>query len=309
MLDKTLIIVNPAARSGKANEAAAHAAGTFNRMKAAYPKELESITFRYTVSPQDATRIARAEGAQVDSIFVIGGDGVIHETVNGLMALPRADRPRLGIIPCGNGDDFARTIGMDRAPQKSLQQIESFSLTPKCIDIGCVNGTWFAETLSFGLDAAIALGTADLRKKTKRTGTSLYLQCGFDQVMNHRTPRSCTVRFDDREPQVLSVYLLAVQNGTSYGGGFKICPDARLNDGLLDICYAEPELSASAALKLLLKAKNGNHTAHPNLTFAHAKHVVLDFEDDVPAQVDGERIESRHFDIELFPGELDVLIP
>ena len=262
MFGRTLVIVNPAARSGKAAEVAAHATLVFDRIQKRQSQQ-KKLTFRYTVGPKDATQIAKCEGSNYDTLVALGGDGMINEVVNGLMDLPINQRPALALIPCGNGDDFARTIKMSRKPNESLKQFESLALTPTSIDVGRANDIWFLETLSFGLDAAIALGTADLRKKTKRTGTSLYLQCGIDQLVNHREIRHATLTLDDNKPQQLGFYLLAIQNGVSYGGGFKICPKANLTDGLFDICYATPTLSASEAIKLLLKAKNGKHTEAP----------------------------------------------
>ena len=67
--------------------------------------------------------------------------------------------------PCGNGDDFARTLSLPRNPTKALQLLSSHTLTPKRIDLGKANNHWFAETLSFGLDAAIALGTQNFERK------------------------------------------------------------------------------------------------------------------------------------------------
>lgn len=308
MFGRTLVIVNPAARSGKAAEVAAHATLVFDRIQKRQSQQ-KKLTFRYTVGPKDATQIAKCEGSNYDTLVALGGDGMINEVVNGLMDLPINQRPALALIPCGNGDDFARTIKMSRKPNESLKQFESLALTPTSIDVGRANDIWFLETLSFGLDAAIALGTADLRKKTKRTGTSLYLQCGIDQLVNHREIRHATLTLDDNKPQQLGFYLLAIQNGVSYGGGFKICPKANLTDGLFDICYATPTLSASEAIKLLLKAKNGKHTEHPNLTFAKARRAHLSLPSGVPTQIDGEELLATEYEIVLHPKQLTVLIP
>lgn len=308
MFGRTLVIVNPAARSGKAAEVAAHAALVFDRIQKSQSQPMR-LTFRYTVGPKDATQITQHEGPYYDTIVALGGDGLINEVANGLMSLPINQRPTLALIPCGNGDDFARTIGMSRKPNESLKQIESLALTPITIDVGRANDIWFLETLSFGLDAAIALGTADLRKKTKRTGTSLYLQCGIDQLVNHREIRQATLTLDDDKPQQLSFYLLAMQNGISYGGGFKICPKASLTDGLLDICFATPTLSASEAIRLLLRAKNGNHTKHPNLTFSKARRAHLTLPSEIPTQIDGEEFLSTEYDIALHPKQLTILAP
>lgn len=308
MYGNTLVIANPAARSGKAAEIAAQAKVAFTKLQNK-KGTIKHLTFRYTVGPENATLLARENGAGYDTVVALGGDGLVNEVANGIMQIDHAKRPAFALIPCGNGDDFARTIGISRNPRESLHQFSSASLRPVEIDVPNVNGSWYLETLSFGLDAAIALGTAELRKKTHRTGTSLYLQCGIEQLVNHREVHHAQLSLDGGEPFPIEFYLLAVQNGASYGGGFKICPQARLDDGLLDICYAKPTLSAPAAIQLLLKAKNGNHTNHSNLVFAQARHVHLSLESAIPAQIDGEAFPSTEYDILLHPKQLTVFMP
>ena len=309
MFGKTLLIANPAARSGKAAEAAAHANTVFEHLRAKHDSTLSAFALRYTTGPRDASLIAEREGGAYDTVIALGGDGLVNEVANGLMQLEPSSRPQLALIPCGNGDDFARTIRIDRNPAQSLAQMESLTLVPEQIDLGNVNGMWFVETLSFGLDAAIALGTAELRKKTRRTGTSLYLQCGIDQLVNHRDIRHASLSLDGNKPEDIDFYLLAVQNGISYGGGFKICPKAKLDDGAFDLCYAVPSLSAPAAIQLLLKAKNGKHTHHPNLVFKQARRLQVRFHAPVPTQVDGEALPASDYTVELCPKQLTVLMP
>lgn len=308
MLGKVLIVANPTARSGKAAEAAAQAVTVLERMRGNADAGIQRIDTHYTVAPHDATSALEQKGADYDTVIAIGGDGIVNESVNGLMRLAREARPQLALVPCGNGDDFARSIRMNRKPAKALQQLESLALQRQTIDVGSVNDTWFAQTVSFGLDAAIALGTQKLRKETSRTGTQLYIQCAIDQLTNHRTPHACSISLDGGAPVETHAYLLAVQNGPSYGGGFNICPDADLSDGMLDLCLAEPELTAPAALKLLAQAKNGKHTKHKNLRFFQAKNVEVLFEHVVPAQADGEDITGSEFHIQLHPQELRVLV-
>lgn len=303
MFGTTLIIANPAARSGQAAEAAAQATSTLKELQR--QGSVSRLDVRYTAAPGDGTVLAQEQGASCDTLVVIGGDGIVHEVLNGLMALPRLERPCMALVPCGNGDDLARSVGMERTVRPALERIASRRLGRRAIDVGCVDGRWFAETLSFGLDAAIALGTTDLRRRTGRTGTSLYVQCAVDQLANHRIPRRCTLSLDGVERDV-EFYLLAVQNGPSYGGGFKICPNAHLDDGHLSIAYAKPTLSAPAALRLFAKARSGNHTTHPNLVFETARSVHIRLEEPMPTQIDGERLEGLEHTVELHPGELDV---
>ena len=309
MFGNTLVIVNPAARSGKATQVAAQVASVLDRIKAASSHELEGYTFHYTIGPKDATTFVTQEGNRYHTVLAIGGDGLVNEVINGLMTIDKKKRPRFGLVPCGNGDDFARTISLPRNPAKTLQQIESRALVPKRIDLARANNHWYAETLSFGLDASIALGTQELRKKTSRTGTSLYLQCGLDRLKNHRDIHEVTIALDDDEPRNLSCYLLAIQNGISYGGGFKVCPQAKINDGLLDICYVSPPLSFKSATTLFVKATKGKHIGNEHIHFMQAKRIQLQFAHTLPAQIDGEYFSDTNVTVEVFPSELETLMP
>ena len=86
MYGKTLVIVNPTARSGKATEVAAQAASALNHIKVNSPAALSDYTFHYTVKAEEAEAIAAAEGPHYDTILVIGGDGALHEVANGFTA-------------------------------------------------------------------------------------------------------------------------------------------------------------------------------------------------------------------------------
>ena len=88
-----------------------------------------------------------------------------------------------------------------------------------------------------------------------------------------------------------------------------VCPQAQINDGLLDICYAEPPLSFGAATKLFLKAKEGKHIHDQAIHFAQAKRIQLSFAHPLPAQIDGERFHDNEVCVQVFPSELEVLMP
>ncbi len=300
-LGHVLLIANPAAQNGNGAKA----------IEAVVPLLREALGDRNvvlarTVGPHHATDLAkRAQGA--DTVIALGGDGVIHEIVNGLMQRDGFERPALGVIPVGSGNDFARSLGISSRPDIACDQI--LRGCQSAIDMGCANGQWFMETLSFGLDAAIAIDTMERRKKSGRSGAALYMESGFDQLLHHLDSYRYTASFDGGEPVSGESITFAVQNGPYYGGGFKICPEARLDDGVLDLCIAHPPVSVAKAIYLFLRAKGGGHVGFRNIEMLRCTTAHIEFEQQPPAQVDGEKLQGRVFDVRLDPASLRVIAP
>lgn len=298
---KTLLIANPVAQNG--NGAAAAELATALLRAALEESSLERVL---TEHPLHAVELASQAGGY-DTVVALGGDGVIHEVASGLMTLPVEQRPTLGIVPVGSGNDYARTLGVsDQVAKASAQLLEAVA---RPVDVGCVNGHWFVETLSFGLDAAIALDTVERRVRTGRTGTMLYMESGFDQLMHHLVARHYRASFDGAQPVEGSSITFAVQVGPYYGGGFKICPDARIDDGLLDICIAHPPMGVATAALIFLKAKSGRHVGCKQIELRRCRTLHVEFDEVPPAQMDGEPIEATVFDISLEQAALQVLMP
>lgn len=301
-LGHTLVIANPASQSG----AGAEGAEFVRRTLAAYESATDGFDVRLTTGPKAATDMAAA-ATSFDTVLALGGDGVIHEVVNGLMKMDSSVRPRLGIIPLGSGNDYARTLGMvSNAPDKSLAQI--LQGVPRCIDLGLVNGTYFDETLSFGVDAAIAIDTMERRLATGAHGTRLFAASGVDVIRREmrRWPFRATI---DGEPLEGNSIIFAVQVGPTYGGGFRICPDAVADDGLLNICYSEGSPSTIEALGILARARVALHTGSRYLNFRTASSIVIDFEGEPPCQTDGECCEGSHFEISCVHRAIEVIHP
>lgn len=336
-LGRTLIIANPAAQSGAGKQTAER----LQRFLALYHHRADSFELVYTERPGHATELARnARG--YDSVLALGGDGVVHEVANGLMARDAADRPALGVVPVGSGNDFARTLGLTDFSGSSFARCLTCERVP--FDVGRVvyrnnsqahdaarpeqravtrpeqrlqaeaglntATTYVVQTLSFGLDAAVALGTVDLRTRTNLTGAPLYLASGARVFLRDFQPYPVCARFDDGAPQQLRTYLLAIQLGPTYGSGFMVCPNADPTDGLFDVCYASGHANRANALALLLRAQRGHHLGSRYIHLTRAQHVELTFERaDYPIQADGERLCATSMTVDILPGALTVLRP
>ncbi len=299
-LGRVLVIANPAARNGEGARAADYVRASSATLSS------KAFDVRVTSAPGDATSIA-ATSEGFDTVLVVGGDGVIHEVVCGLMRLPRDRRPVMGVIPCGNGNDCARTLGMGLDYATALTRL--VFAEPRKVDVGVCNGVPFMQTLSFGLDAAIALGTRERRKRTGLSGTPLFLAEGASQLLFHRDVYDYECSFDGAAARRGSMLLFAVQVGPTYGGGFKICPDADPSDGRLDVCIARPPVGLAKAAFLFLRAKDGRHLRHAgsSLVALRASRLSISFASAPPVQIDGEPFADDTFDIRTQHSALTVL--
>ena len=303
-LGRTLLVANPAAHSGRGAQGAEFAC----RFLGSYSSATDGYDVRLTSRPGEATSIA-ACAAGYDTLIVLGGDGVIHEVICGLMSLPAERRPRLAVLPLGSGNDYARTLGMTRNDiETAFAQIVRGHERP--VDVGRVNGTYFAETLSFGLDAAIALDTTARRAAdTSQEGEALFVTSGLKILSRAKRGFACTARFDGGEPRELSPHIFAFQIGPSYGGGFLICPGADPADGLLDVCLNVRKPALPRLLALFGLAKYGRHVRSSIIETLKVRHAELEFASAPPCQVDGEGIEGTSFSIDVVPAALRVIFP
>ncbi len=298
---KTLLIANPTAQNGNGAAAAARAIHLLGELF-----DQDHFAVALTTAKGHAVELA-ANAGDCDVVIVLGGDGVIHEVANGLMRLPIEKRPALGVLPAGSGNDYARTLGMSFTLDEAVRQLLDAPL--RLVDVGCCNGVFFVETLSFGLDAAIALDTVERRQHTGKTGTALYLESGIDQLLHHLDEMKFTGLLDGERRIEGSAFTFAVQIGPTYGGGFRICPEARLDDGLFDLCIAHPPLSVLRAMYLFLRAKDGHHTGFKQISFHRAASICLHFDERPPVQIDGEPLIADAYKIDLVPRALRAFAP
>lgn len=311
---RTLIIANPLAQSGAARDAAER----LKRFLELYLHEQGYFRLVYTERPRHAEELAAAAGGY-RTVLALGGDGVIHEVVNGLMRIERRMRPALGIIPVGSGNDFAQTLGIRDHSGNDLKHL--LAGAPEPFDVGRIEyrdadgGTGariehFIQTCSFGLDAAIALDTCERRMRSNLTGNALYTASGLNVFGLRYRSFPVKVAFDGESEQALDPLIFAIQNGPTYGSGFHVAPDADPADGLLDICYAIGPLPRALALPIFLSAKNGRHVRSKHVHLRRCTRLSLTFpEDDYPIQADGEKIRASRLTVSILPHELDVLKP
>lgn len=312
-LGRTFVIANPVAHSGDG----AAAAERVEKFFSSHANATDGFELRLTQAPRDGMRLAR-ESTGFDTVIALGGDGIIHEVANGLMTVASHQRPALAVVPVGSGNDFARTIGATtNDPYAALGQILSGCRHE--LDLGHVasdagEASYFVQTLSFGLDAAIALDTTDRRAaQTRQKGSGLFATSGvkiLSRVRGEASGYPSRVTMDGEKDARLNSIVFAVQNGPTYGGGFRICPDADPYDGALDLCYNVSVPALPHVLALFALARTGRHVGSRAIATRRVRRLHMEFlEREPPCQVDGEPLHGRTYDVEVRPRALTLIAP
>ncbi len=301
---KTLVIADPFARQGEGESAALFATQFFSSFGAS----TSSCEVRFTESRRDA-RIMASTAHGYRTVIALGGDGVVHEVVNGMMSIAKETRPRLGIIPLGAGSDFARTLHMSRNdPRRALTDLAQGS--ERTIDLGRVNDEYFMQTLSFGLDAAIAHDAVDhWSDGSRKPNDLLFVTSGFKLLWTNLRGWHYDAIIDG-EPLVGTGIAFAVQNGPTYGGGFHICPTAVPNDEKLNLFLTLKKPSLPHSLLLFGLIRFGWHTRSRIVGSRRISHLEVTFSgpDLPPCQIDGNRIVAKRYVVDAVPACLRVIV-
>jgi diacylglycerol kinase (ATP) len=208
--------------------------------------------------------IYELDRGSISGVVAFGGDGFIHEIIQHVV--PR-EIP-LGVIPCGTGNDFARSLGIYRLALS--QQLDLIVQSDShAVDLGRVGSTWFAAILSSGFDTLVN-ERANLMKWPK--GRMRYNIAMIEKIIALRT-HSYRMRLDVKSVDVEAT-MVTVANGPSYGGGMKVCPDAALTDGLFDVMVLG-KVSRIELLKVFPKVYSGRHVGHPAVTFYRCREIEI----------------------------------
>lgn len=258
-----------------------------------------------TASPGHAVELtARAEG--FDVVVAAGGDGTVHEVLNGLMRHPGATRPALAVLPTGSGNDTCRTLGIpfDLARAALLLAIGE----RRRFDVGRCNDIFFNNSFAAGLDAKVTAKAVEYKVTKHRDGMWLYLTSLMHVLFHDLAPSRLRIAFDGAASETRDALIIAITNGPTYGGGFLITPDSVPDDGLFDVCLIDP-LSLPQALARLPFVIAGKHTHMSVVHMSQHRSVLIESETPVPAQIDGEVLLERRYDVSLLPGAIECVVP
>jgi diacylglycerol kinase (ATP) len=252
--------------------------------------------------PEELAREAVAAGVPV--VAVMGGDGTIGMVAHALAGSATI----LGVIPAGTGDDFARALRAERRDPVAAARVVVSGVV-RNVDAGVVRcedaeERWFVNVANAGFDAAVSETANGMR--FRGNGTLTYILALISTLRRFR-PARFTITMDDEPPRELGAMLIAVGNGSSYGGGMKVTPGASIDDGEFEACVVHA-MGKLEFISQFPKVYRGTHAAHPKVTMLHGARLQVSADAPAPVYADGERVGHLPATFEVRPGSLRVLV-
>ncbi len=266
-----------------------------------------------TTQRGEAIVLARDAGEQgCDAVVAIGGDGTVHEVVNGLMGMPSEARPALGIVPAGSGNDVAYALGIAKDLAATAAMIERGAT--RLVDVGSVDAEggrscYCINNIGLLLEGEINRTSHQL---TWPRGSGLYLRAMVQTLMRRLPAAQLRMTVDGRE-LMRTATLLSIGNGPRSGGKFQLMPDATLDDGYFDYLLA-PSVSRWKLLWKVRHALSGKKVEGDWIERGRFQQLTIHSDVALVAHIDGEpwlatTDEVRDLSIDVLPLALRVLCP
>lgn len=311
---KTLVVLNPIAGHGIALK-------MFPQVEEALRATGMEFDVAHTRAPLHAVQIAwDAPGQGYERIIAIGGDGIVHEVLNGLMrASNEGETIALGIIPLGTGNDFIKSLPPALTPGQTrddwrlaIPRVASPNTT--LVDVGKITvdvptaGTPHPQYFTNGTDVGFGALVAKAIRGISMTGMPAYLLAVMQVLVDYGLPR-IKMTLDDDEVIELNTTLTAVTNGRCFGSSFWLTPMAEITDGELNVIIAKA-LGRVGILQIIPLLMKGTHLNHPAITFKKARKVVIESPTTMIMEADGEMPfkDARRMEIEILPKRLRVMV-
>ena len=300
---KVKIILNPMADMGNAWRVA---------------RDLRSITVEHgnvdwsgTVYPGHAIELAKLACEQgYDMVIAMGGDGTVHEVVNGIMQVPENKRPILGVVPVGSGNDFGHAIGVPAQSDHALAH--ALNGEPSAIDLGVMtdeNGRkeYFDNTLGIGFDAIVTIRSHRL---PLLRGFLMYLTAVIQTIFLNHNPARVTFE-SDKEQWQDDVLMTTICNGGREGGGFMLSPDSKITDGVLEYLTVQ-KVSRAMMFRLVPEFMKGTHRRFRQIRMGTCQKLTMTADRPLYIHADGEIYTSfgsnlRTVSFEILPNVLKVV--
>jgi YegS/Rv2252/BmrU family lipid kinase len=305
-MGKSLVVLNPIAGGGRAIQ-------LWPQIETALRENGIDFDLARTEGPRHAISIAeKAKRDGYEMFITVGGDGIVHEVVNGILRATREEPSgTLATIPVGSGNDFAKMVSLKRGDwAEAVRRIVAGKT--HWFDVGKITADqpaegggdvrYFANTFDTGFGAQVSKHS----HIPILTGTAMYLVAIFKTLADYSVPY-LKVKFPDQVVEQKSTMTVATI-GRCFGGGFWIAPQAEVDDGLLDVMIADG-LGRIGILSLLPKVMKGTHVGDPRVKFFRAPRIVIESPDPLAVECDGEVLwtAAHRLEIEALPKRMRVI--
>ena len=286
-MNNTVVILNPAARSERAK-----------RWRARVESLAEGCTVCTTTAPGEAEILARhAVQEGFEKIIAAGGDGTIHEVVNGLAN----STATLGLLPIGTVNVFAMELGLPSNNLDLCWDIIQGDHT-RLVDLPSANEKYFVQLAGVGLDAQVVKETS---ARLKRNFGPLSYLISAAQVASRRPPR---LFIESEDTSVEEGSFVLVGNGRRYGGPFPFFKQAVIDDGLLDVVVFK-QLGYLEIIKYLQDVFFSSEIRLPEVEYFQTRALRVTSEQHVPVELDGELVGTCPVEFQMRERALRVLAP
>jgi YegS/Rv2252/BmrU family lipid kinase len=264
-----------------------------------------------TVYPTHATELAKEAGeAGYERVVAMGGDGTVHEVVNGIMQVPADRRPILGVVPVGSGNDFAHAIGVPLQPDRALAC--ALTSQPSTVDLGVMTDDhgrkeYFDNTLGIGFDTVVTIRS---HKLPVVRGFLMYFTAVLQTIILNHDPMLMEMEIDG-VPRQQKNLLLTLCNGPREGGGFLLAPEAKVDDGVLHYAMIR-DVTRPRMFRLLPEVMRGTHGRFKDVSLGTCQKLTVRADKPMYVHADGEIYTSfgsnlRALTLEVVPGALRVV--
>ncbi|MEO9483028.1 MAG: diacylglycerol kinase family protein [Ekhidna sp.] len=279
----------------------AFAGGKAGKIRKRLTEKLKDQNLEYKVFDTNETKSAtKTVSKYLDKAFtdliIIGGDGTINESINGL----NLDIP-VSIVPAGTGDDFIKNLNIGKTQEERIQTAINGEIIR--IDLGQCNTRKFVNGVGIGFDGQIVEDMVSKRVPLLKGHAAYYYH--VLRILGGYRERNFKFSMDGSQPLEKELILLTIGNGTTFGGGFKLMPEAKIDDGLLEIC----EIGKISGLRRFLninKLSGGTHGNLKEVCFHKTKEISIEGNNRLFAHIDGERMGQPPFEIKVLPKALRV---
>ncbi|MDO4567657.1 MAG: diacylglycerol kinase family lipid kinase [Clostridia bacterium] len=285
-------VVNPVAGAGKCSELFTQTMSVLDSRGVAY-------SYGYTGGTDDAVHMAHDAALDgYDAVVAVGGDGTAQDVARGVYG---TGAPMM-VFPFGTGNDFARALRIPTGCDECVEVLLSgFS---RNVDIGRANGNLFLNVSGFGFDTDVLKNTEEYKKRY--TGMKPYL-LGIVKTMLHLNRMQLTVEADDRVLECESL-LIAVANGTHFGGGMNVSPASDPFDGYFDVCLIR-SISFPLFISLLPQFVKGKHIGKKPVEYFKTKRLAVSSSVEYELNLDGELKSVTPALFEIEESAIPMIIP